>query len=89
MAATQISIDLYLGKRRKTEQGTNPIKVRIYHQSTRKYYSIGLYTTVEDWKKIKISHPRGEIRNLKNSIKKTSLDKESLKHSQNASPNER
>jgi hypothetical protein len=32
MATTQISTGLYLEKRRKTEQGTFPIKVRVSQQ---------------------------------------------------------
>jgi integrase/recombinase XerD len=65
MPTTQISTGLYLDKRRKTNQKTYPIKVRVSQQHIRKYYSIGLYSTVEDWKKITTTHPRGELKNLK------------------------
>jgi Arm DNA-binding domain len=61
----QISKGLYLDKRRATEKGTYPIKARVSQGKERKYYSIGLYVTKDDWQKIISSHTRGELKTIK------------------------
>lgn len=65
MSTKQILTGLYLDKRRKTNQGKYPVKLRITHKNVRKYYSLGLYATSEEWKTITSSNPRGRLKALK------------------------
>src|SRR5688572_25294436 len=61
----KVSTAIYLDKRREKLDKTYPLKLRVSYQNQRRYYSIGIDITEDDWKKVNSTSPNSELKKIR------------------------
>lgn len=56
---------IYFDTRRIKADNKYPLKLRITHFRERKYYSIGIDLTLQEWEKVNSPKPRGDLKKIK------------------------
>ncbi len=61
----KVTTIIYLDERRKKQDETYPVKLRVTYQRKRKYYGLPYSFTKDDFKRITGEKPRGQVKDIK------------------------